>query len=119
MINYKEEVTKLNSFVPGDQTEFWKPKQGQHNVVALSELEEAKPYINKKTNEQSPQVKLDLLMDSRKFTWTIPKGVSPVSTYGQLCRLAVKKGQLKDAKFMVVVTSDGKKNTYTIVDVAF
>lgn len=113
MINYKEEVKRLNEFVPGDQTEFWKPKPGQYRVRALSELEETKPFqgdVNK------PQIKIDLLLGEEKFTWTMAKGKSPGGSYGQLCNLALKKGKLTNIDFMIVVTNDKKKNTYTIVE---
>jgi hypothetical protein len=44
------------------------------------------------------------------------KGVSPASAYGQLCKLATACGnKLSSVEFMIVVTNDKKKNTYTIV----
>ena len=116
MINYSEEVKRLDSFVPGENTKFWKPKAGQYRVKALSELEEADPF-KKEGEADKPQVKIDLLIGEDKFTWTMAKGVSPASAYGQLCKLGQKKGKLKDFDFMIVVTNDKKKNTYTIVEI--
>jgi hypothetical protein len=113
-INYNEENKKLNAFVPGDSSQFWKPKAGQFKVRALTELEESKPF--EKDGKSTPQVKIDLLLGEDKFTWTMARGVSPASAYGQLCNLGVKKGQLKGIDFMIVVTNDKKKNTYTIVE---
>lgn len=118
-INYSEEVKKIDSYVPADKDQkFWKPKPGQYHVRALTELEDADPYVDKKdpTKAPKPQVKIDLLVDEEKITWTVAKGVSPACSYGQLCALAVKNnGTLKNLDFMIVVNSDGKKNTYTIV----
>ena len=123
MINYNEEVKRLDAFVPGEQSQFWKPKAGQFRVRALTELEEASPFIEKDANgqpkagkEPKPQAKIELLIGEEKVTWTFAKGVSPASAYGQLCNLGAKKGQLKNLDFMVVVTNDKKKNTYTIVE---
>ena len=114
-INYTEEVKRLDSFVPGEKSQFWKPKAGQYKVRALSELEEAKPF-EKEGEEPKPQVKIELLIGEDKFTWTMAKGVSPASAYGQLCKLAIARGgSLKLQDFMIVVTNDKKKNTYTIV----
>lgn len=115
MVNYKEEVTRLDSFVPGETSQFWKPKAGQYRVKALTELEETKPF-QKEGEDDKPQVKIDLLVEGQKVMWTIAKGVSPASSYGQLCRLGAKKGSLKNVEFMIVVTNDKKKNTYTIVE---
>lgn len=113
-INYNEEVKRLDSFVPGEQSQFWKPKAGQYRVKALTELEEAKPF-EEPGKEPKPQAKIDLLVDTQRFTWTIAKGVSPASAYGQLCKLGFEKGGLTNVEFMIVVTNDKKKNTYTIV----
>jgi len=113
MVNYNEEVKRLDAFVPGEQSQYWKPKPGQYRVRALTELDDARPF---KDDPKQPQVKIDLLVGEEKFTWTIGKGVSPAGAYGQLCALGSKKGKLKDVDFMIVVTNDKKKNTYTIVE---
>jgi hypothetical protein len=115
MINYSEEVKRLDSFVPGSMSKFWKAKPGQYKVKALTDLEEADPFVEE-GKEPKPQMKVDMLIGDDKYTWTFSKGVSPASTYGQLCKLAIQfGGSLKDKEFLVVVTSDNKKNTYTIV----
>jgi hypothetical protein len=117
-VNYSEEVKRLNAFVPGSNNKFWKPKNsGQYRVKALSELEEADPF-KKEGEADKPQAKIEMLVgeSSEKVVWTIGKGSSPASAYGQLVRLAAKKGKLKDLEFLIVVTFDGKKNTYTIVE---
>jgi hypothetical protein len=115
MINYNEEVKRLDAFVPGENSQFWKPKAGQYKVRALTELEDAAPF-KKEGEADKPQVKVELLIGEEKFTWTMALGVSPASAYGQLCKLAMTSGGiLKGLDFMIVVTNDKKKNTYTIV----
>ena len=118
MINYNEEVKRLDAFVPGEGSKFWKPKAGQYKVRALTELEEAKPFVDKNTKESTPQAKIDLLVgdNKEKVSWTIGVTNSPASAYGQLCKLGMTKGKLNGVDFMIVVTFDGKKNTYTIVN---
>lgn len=99
---------------------YWKPKAGQFKVKALTELEEADPYIRKNSEgkeESSPQSKIKILIDGEEKTWTFAVGQTPASTYGQLVELATKNNNvLKDKEFTVVIKSDGTKNTYTIVD---
>ncbi len=118
MVNYNEEVKRLDAFQPGEQSQYWKPKAGQFRVRALTELEGTIPFIPKgehKPEDEKAQAKIDLLIEDQRVTWTVGKAVSPASAYGQLCKLGSEKGKLKDLDFMIVVTNDKKKNTYTIV----
>ena len=115
MINYEEEQKKLDNFKPGEGVDFWKPKAGQHKVKALSELEDTEPFIEE-GKEPKPQVKIALKVGEEEKVWTMAKGVSLASSYGQLVKLATGNGNiLKDLEFTIVVVNDGKKNTYTIV----
>lgn len=114
VIDYNAEVQRLDSFKPGEGSQFWKPTKGQHRVKALTELEEAEPF-HEDGKDDKPQAKIHLSINGKEVTWTMGKGVSPASAYGQLCVLGKELGGLKDKDFMVVVTNDGTKNTYTIV----
>lgn len=114
-MDYQEELKKIQE--GGD---YWKPKAGQFKVKALSELEEAEPFIKQREGQEDeihPQAKIRLLIAEEEKTWTFGKGKTPASTYGQLIELATKHAnQLKDVEFSVVVTNDGTKNNYTIVN---
>ena len=115
MVNYTEEVKRLDEFKPGEDSDFWKPTPGQYKVKSLTELEDANPF-KEEGKPDKPQVKIDLLVNGKKVTWTMSIGKSPASSYGQLCKLAtIKNNNLVDQEFTIVVTSDGSKNTYTIV----
>ena len=117
-MDYQEELKRLQ-----EGGNFWKPKPGQYKLKALTELEEADPYIRKtkndkgeETTESSPQAKVKVLIGEETKTWTFGKGKTPASTYGQLIELATKHAnQLNGVEFSVVVKSDGTKNDYTIV----
>ena len=97
---------------------YWKPKAGQFKVKSLSELEQAEPFTQKRsdgTEEKHEQYKLKILVNGEEKVWTFGKGATPASTYGQLVDLAAKKGNtLKDVEFTVAVKNDGTKNDYTI-----
>ncbi len=99
---------------------YWKPKPGQFKVKSLTELEEAEPYVRKhgdKEDEVSEQSKIQILVGGEEKTWTFGKGATPASAYGQLVGLATKKNNtLVNVEFSVVVTSDGTKNNYTVVE---
>jgi len=112
-MDYETEKEKMANF---KVTDFWKPEPGQYKIKALTELEEAEPF-KREGEPDRPQVKVKILIEGKEeHNWTMAKGKTLSSTYGQLCNLATSnKNKLKDLEFMVVVTSDGTKNTYAIV----
>ena len=113
-MDYQNELKRLQ-----DSGDYWKPKVGQFKVKALTELEEAEPFVKKKEGENDevhPQAKIKVLVNEEEKTWTFGIGKTPASTYGQLIELAIKNAnQLTNVEFSVVVKSDGSKNDYTIV----
>jgi hypothetical protein len=113
-MDYQSELKRLQ-----EGGNYWKPKAGQFKIKALSELEDADPYVRKGSDgkeEVNPQYKLKILVNGEEKTWTFGKGVTLASTHGQLVHLATSKGNtLKNVEFNVVVKSDGTKNDYTIV----
>ena len=114
-MDYQTELKRLQ-----ESGNYWKPKVGQYKVKALTELEEADPFIRRHEgaeDESSPQAKIRILVNGEEKTWTFGLGKTPASTYGQLIELATKHAnQLTNVEFSVVVKSDGTKNDYTIVN---
>jgi len=114
-MDYQEELKRLQ-----EGGNYWKPKVGQFKVKALTELEEADPFVRKHENaedEVSPQAKIKILVEGEEKTWTFGMGKTPASTYGQLVELATKnQNLLTNVEFSVVVKNDGTKNDYTIVN---
>lgn len=114
-MDYQNELKRLQ-----EGGNYWKPKVGQFKVKALTELENAEPFIRRHEgteDEVSPQAKIKVLVDGEEKTWTFGLGKTPASTYGQIVELAVKHAnQLTNVEFSVVVKSDGTKNDYTIVN---
>ena len=114
-INYKDESQRLDNYIPGESSDFWKPVEGKHRVKALSELEDTEPYVEE-GKDPRPQVKIRLLINGKEMTWTIGVGATRASTYGQLIKLAQERGdKLTGEEFTIVVVNDGNKNKYTIV----
>jgi len=113
-MDYQEELKKIQ-----EGGNYWKPKSGQFKVKALTELEEAEPFIKKREGQEDevvPQTKIKILVNAEEKVWTFGKGKTPASTYGQLVEYASKNGNtLKDKEFTVAVKNDGTKNDYTIV----
>jgi len=113
-MDYQNELKRLQ-----EGGSYWKPKPGQFKVKALSELEEAEPFIKNagtEKEESHPQYKLKISVDGEEKTWTFGKGQTLASTHGQLVNLATNNNdKLTDVEFTVAVKSDGTKNDYTII----
>lgn len=115
-MDYQKELKRLQ-----EGGNYWKPKVGQFKVKALTELEEAEPFVKKgkegTPDTLNPQAKIKILIGGEEKVWTFGIGMTPASTYGQLVELATKHAnQLTGVEFSVVVKSDGTKNDYTIVN---
>ena len=111
--DYNAELTRLEAYVPSEQSDFWKPKPGQYKVKALSEIEDSKPFKDK---PDQPRRAIKILVDDKHQAWTFALGKSTASTYGQLIKLAnAKGGRLSGTEFIVVVTGVGQNVRYTIV----
>ena len=113
-MDYQTELKRLQ-----ESGNYWKPKVGQYKIKALTELEEADPFIRRHKNsedEVSPQAKIKILVSDEEKIWTFGKGATLASTYGQLVKFASEhNNKLTDSEFTVVVKNDGVKNDYTIV----
>ena len=115
-MDYQQELKRLQ-----EGGNYWKPtRSGQFKVKALSELEEAEPFVKKREgqpDEVNPQAKVKILVDGEEKTWTFGLGKTPASTYGQLVELATKNNNsILNVEFSVVVKNDGIRNDYTIVN---
>jgi len=113
-MDYEKEFKRLQ-----EGGNYWKPKVGQFNIKALSELENTEPFIKKhdgQEDEINQQAKIKILINGEEKQWTFGKGLTLASTYGQLVNLAqAHDNKLMNVEFMVIVKSDGVKNDYTIV----
>ena len=113
-IDYQAELKNVDEF-SGD---YWKPKAGQYSVTALGEIEEAEPAIFGDKPDAKPQARMELKIKvkDKEFIWNFPKGKKGTSTYGQLLKLAVAKGnKLTNVVFTIVVVGEGQDIRYTIV----
>jgi hypothetical protein len=113
-MDYQQELARLRENEENAKSEYWKPKAAQYKVKALSELEEAKPY-EEEGKEPQLRKQIHVVVDSKEYTWSMPYGITPASTYGQLINLGAAKGKLTDLEFTVVVTGDAKTKRFTIV----
>ena len=111
LVNYTEEAKKLEE---QKLTDYWNPKEGKFEVVALSELTKFEQPDKDGTVKQKAKVSVEVA--GKQYTWTMGVGQTKASLYGQLISFALDHGQkLTGNKFVVVIKNDGQKRDFTIV----
>lgn len=105
-MDYKQEKEKLTS------SEYFKPEAGSYDVVFLGEMEQSS-YTDENGNI-TPQVNINIEIDKKPYQWTISKGKTTGSLYGQLVEVAISNGnKLTGAYIRLMVKISGKtKNGY-------
>lgn len=110
-MNYENELRKLN-----ESTEYFKPSDGQYKVTFQEELGEPRTTHSNTLNKDMNQSEVKITCEGLPFTWTIGVG-GKISLYGQLVKLAVHWGGLKN-KTVTLLVQRGKDNKrqFTILE---
>jgi hypothetical protein len=112
LVNYTDEAKKLEE---QKLTDYWNPKEGKFEVVALSELSKYE-QVDKSDGTVKQKAKVLIEVAGKQWTWTMGLGQTKASLYGQLVSFALDHEQkLVGNKFTVVIKNDGKKRDFTIV----
>lgn len=112
-IDYTSEMGKLTE--RASLPTFWKPVVGQHRIKLVSEMTPFE-FTDEKTQEVQHRVAITIEENGVKFSWTMGRGQTLASAYGQLLDVAVKNGnKLSGKDVIVVVKNNGQKNDYTIL----
>lgn len=116
LIDYDSESKKLTERV---NINYWNPKQGKFEVVALSELSKYQQTEKDGTMKEKARIDIEVVSPNEskgQYVWTMSPGQTQASLYGQLINLAKSKSnKLLGQKFTVVIKNDGTKRDFTIV----
>ena len=111
LIDYAQESKKLQET---KNTNYWNPKEGKFEVIALSEI--SKFNQTDKDGTLKEKAKISIEVSGQQYIWTMGIGQTNASLYGQLVDFALKhNNKLLGNKFTVVIKNDGKKRDFTIV----
>jgi hypothetical protein len=111
LIDYDNAEKVLNEFKTAD---YWNPKEGKFEVIALSEL--SKFQQADKDGTLKEKARIDIEVAGKQYVWTMGLGQTKASLYGQLIGLAISNNKkLIGKKFTVVIKNDGSKRDFTIV----
>jgi len=107
-MDYEKEFKKIESFEP---KEYFKATSGLHEIVFLGEPTETSYNDNGKEVEQ---IEIPISVKEKVLYWTITKGQSFKSLYGQLVALGNAKGRLKEERITLLVSGEDKNKTYVV-----
>lgn len=111
LIDYAKESKALEE---AKSLNYWNPREGKFEVVALSEL--TKFQQPEKDGTVKEKAKLSIEVAGQQYVWTMGVGQTKASLYGQLVTYALEHNlKLVGCKFTVVIKNDGKKRDFTIV----
>jgi len=110
-MDYKKEVQNLEAYQNKD---WYKPKPGTTKIVILSEPKEG--TYKDEDNNITELIELDISVQEKMFSWSVGKGKTLASLYGQLMQVGQMKGKLMGETITLITKFDGKKNSYTLVE---
>lgn len=109
-MNYKKEYEKIQAFEPKD---YFKPTAGKHEILILTEPKDADFTEGDKVTEQ---IELEVQVKDKVLSWTISKGQSFKSLYGQLMALGNAKGKLREETISLLVSGVEKNKSYVVLE---
>ena len=110
-MDYEKEVQNLEQYQNKD---WYKPKPGTTKIVILSEPTPG-TYKDDEGNI-TELIELEISIAEKMFSWSIGKGKTMASLYGQLMSIGKAKGKLMGETITLITKFDGKKNSYTLIE---
>jgi len=109
-MDYEKEHTTIMAYEP---KEYFKATGGRHEVVFIGEPE---PTTFDDGNKIIDQVEVKVSVKQKIMIWTITKGQSFKSLYGQLIAIGSARGKLNGEKITLLVNGENKDKTYVVLE---
>jgi len=109
-MDYAEEHKTIMAYEP---KEYFKATSGRHEVVFLAE---PKPTTFDDGDKIIDQVEVKVSVKKKIMIWTITKGQSFKSLYGQLIAIGGNRGKLNGEKITLLVSGENKDKTYVVLE---
>ena len=112
-MDYEKEAEKLSN-----GTEFLKLEAGQHKVTFLDDGEEkiVPDTFSDKDNATMVKIFFKVKLKDKEYTWSVVKGETETSLYGQLILVGRNFGTLVNKTLNVIVQGEGKKKKYIVME---
>lgn len=109
MTNWKKEKEAL---ITPQERNWWNPVAGQYKIVFLTDGEE---YDSEYEDKPIRKVVFDVEIEKQKYSWSMGKGRTQNSLYGQLALIGAEKGTLIGQMIQLVVKGKEKRD-YIILE---
>lgn len=109
-MDYEKEVKTLKAYEP---KEYFKPSAGRYEVLFLGE---PMPASFNDGDKVTDQIEFQVSVKQKVLSWTMARGLSFKSLFGQLMALGNVKGHLKEEKITLLVTGEDKNKTYVVLE---
>ena len=111
-LNYNEEVEKLGDKARGYEDKPWfDPKPGRHKVHIV---EVGQEFETEFEGKRILKRYFGIEVNNEPMSWSVPKGKTPASLYGQLMVAGKRLAGLENKDLDLIVTTDGKKRNYVV-----
>jgi len=104
--------TETEKLVSGEGN-WWKPTPGQHTIKFLDEGSERNMMWE---GETIIKVDFKVEINNEEYTWSVTKGKTENSLYGQLVLVGSNRTALKGTNITLIVKGTGKNSEYTVME---
>jgi hypothetical protein len=109
-MDWNNEVKDLRD---GEVSDYFKPSEGQHKIKILDDgvahqFEWEGEVINK--------VNFKVEVNGKESVWSVPRGKTLSSLYGQLAQIGMDKGTLKGQTITLLVKGQNKQRQYIVME---
>lgn len=101
------------SLIETTERNWWKPTAGQHSILFVSEAEE---FDIEWEGETIHKVAFKISVDNKEYDWSMTKGRTQNSLWGQITLVGANLGNLKGREITLVVKGEGKNTSYTVME---
>lgn len=111
-MDLKSELEKVEQY---EAQNWFKPISGTYKVVLIGEPKEDRFF--QEDGKVQDQAVFDIEVKAEKFKWTVSKGKTASSLWGQLLLVAKKNGFVFNGCLLtLIVQGSGKDKRYTVVE---
>jgi len=90
---------------------WWKSTPGKHTIKFLNDGEE---FSIEWEGEVIPKVRFKVEVNGNVFDWSVTKGKTQNSLYGQIALVGAARGVLHETSVTLIVKGTGKETSYIV-----
>jgi hypothetical protein len=104
---------ELNELKEQERVEFWKASEGKHTIKFL---DEGTPHDFEWEGEHIQKINFKIEVQNKPQTWSVTKGSTLTSLYGQIASIGVQRGKLTGTSINLLVKGEKLARQYIIIE---